>query len=585
MIGVAERWRSLAGGTATLLRRFPLPLAAGLVGAIAGGIFARDGLATDDGEVAWRVLLVAWLGIPLFLTSSLVGSRRGRAWTVIMSATVVLLLAVCYAGLRGRDDWTKIRFALFALAAHAMLAVTPLACTPRGDFRPFNLMLFARTTLGLALTQLLFAGLSFALKAVEHLFDVQISDRVYPQLWFALMGVFNTAYVLAGIPADWERLEGRVATPLPLEVLARFGLLPLSVLYLAILYVYSVKILVVHQWPRGWVSAPIIVFAAIGMLTVLLLDPERLARGRVARAYGRGFFVALMPLVVLLFLAISRRVFEYGLTEERCLVYAVAVFLAVIAPYFVLSRTRHLWAIPLVLALLSMTTAVGPLSARSLAVRSQTARLRGLLERNGLLVQGALTRGQHAIPDRDEREIAATLSYLETRQALAPVLAWHPSMPCSNCNTFARATTAQELTDALGLSYRPWHGDERMSHLSAPIPEVLDPTGFTVVFPAISCSRNGLCSHDYTWRLSLNDTTLNAADQNHTIDIPLAPLEQIAQASGDQGLRIKEPLIREGYIKGAHYRLYISSITFHHTDEDAPPQITYLTGVLLLHPN
>ena len=331
-------------------------------------------------DVLAHVLFTSWLGVSLFLAAALAG-ERGAPGRALLSLVAAAALADCYASLGGHaDQWTAIRFALFIVAAHALLALAPLAGgAPRGDFRAFNLMLFSRTALALLLTHVLVAGLAFALAAVEHLFDVKVPESRYPQLWFALLGVFNTAYVLAGIPRDWDRLEGRFPTPRALDVLARLVLLPLSALYLAILYVYSVKIIVVHEWPRGWVSAPIIVFAAVGLLTVLLLEPGRLTASRLVRSYGRGFFVALLPLVVLLFLAIARRTNEYGLTEERCILYAIAAFLAVVAPYFVLSRARNLAFIPLVLAAIALLAAVGPLSARSLSVRSQTARARVLL--------------------------------------------------------------------------------------------------------------------------------------------------------------------------------------------------------------
>jgi hypothetical protein len=594
MIAVAGRLKDLGGRVAAAVRRFPLPLATGAAGAITGCLFvSTHRYGAEDG--ALRVLMTCWLGVALFLAAALVGARR-RAAGWALSAVAAALLCACYAGLGGNDEWTFIRFALFLLAAHALLALAPLWGSPRGDFRPFNLMLFARTALALLLTHVLYAGLCFALQAVEHLFDLRVPSQLYGQLWFVLLGVFNTAYVLAGIPDDWDRLEGRFPTPRALDVLARLVLLPLSVLYLAILYVYSVKILVVHQWPRGWVSAPIIVFAAIGMLTVLLLDADRLAQSRLARAYCRGFFVALLPLVVLLFLAISRRAFEYGLTEERCLVYAIAVFLAVIAPYFVLSRARNLWAIPLVLAGIAVLTAVGPLSARSLAVRSQTGRLEKLLVRNHRLEHGVLAHGRQSVSRKDEHEIGAALDYLEKRHALGPVLAWRPTKrDCSACAPLAEATSARDLLTALGLHYRPWRDYDEVvtsTSISAPLPDVIEAEGFEVVLPSLNCSGGGdNCRMNQlkpvrNWAVELEKDALLVTDPRHAkTRIPLADLEHAAKEdTDDDGNTQRVPLVRDGRGATVRYRLYVGSAVFDHGEEngDSPGRVTSLSGVLLL---
>jgi hypothetical protein len=591
MVSSGGWWRGLAGGIVAAVRRFPLPLAAGAVGAVAGVVTMSHSYAAEN-ETAVRVLLTAWLGLSLSLTAALVG-QRGPGRTGLLSAAAAVLLAGCYAGLGGHEDWVYIRFALFLLAAHALLALAPLArAAPRGDFRPFNLMLFARTALALLLTHVLWAGLCFALAAVEHLFDLKVPDRLYPQLWFVLMGVFNTAYVLAGIPGDWDQLEGHFPTPRPLDLLARHVLLPLSLLYLAILYVYSVKIVVVHQWPRGWVSAPIIVFAAIGLLTVLLLEPGRLTGNRLVRAYCRGFFVALLPLVVLLFLAITRRAVEYGLTEERCLVYAIAVYLAIIGPTFVLSRARSLAAIPLILAGMAVVTAVGPLSARSLAVRSQTARLRGLLETNDRLVHGVLARSTRTVPPRDENEIGAALRYLESRHALGPVLAWRPaSAACSGCQALATAESPQQLATALGIPYRTYAGYdnvEGVTRFGASPSEVVETTGFDLVFPSLRCrDEQGECllnsgASSPTWVVQFEGAVLVLyRDLREVARVPLADIEpEITKMPTDAP---RKPIIREGSWKGSgRYRLVISTIVLTHGDNGGPVRVTELGGVLLL---
>jgi hypothetical protein len=594
MSGFAGRAAGFAGQVGAGVRRFPLPLVAGVVGAAAGVALASKHLHGGAEDLLVRVLLTSWLGVALFLAAALAG-ERGAPGRALLSLVAAGALAGCFASLGGRnDEWTFIRFSLFIVSAHGLLALAPLAGgAPRGDFRAFNLMLFSRTALALLLTHVLVAGLCFALAAVEHLFDVKVPESLYPQVWFAVLGVFNTAYVLAGVPRDWDRLEGRFPTPRALDVLARHILLPLSGLYLAILYVYSVKIIVAHEWPRGWVSAPIIVFAAVGLLTVLLLEPGRLTGSRLVRAYCRGFFVALLPLVLLLFLAVGRRTTEYGLTEERCILYAIAAFLAIVAPYFVLSRGRNLAVIPLVLAVIALVTAVGPLSARSLSVRSQTARARALLIKHHRLAHGVLARATTSVPRKDEHELSAALFYLESRDEFGRVLAWRPANDaCSGCKGLATAASPRDLVLALGLHYRPWDRDDRTDErlsVWAPLPNAVESTGFDVVLPSLNCWGAERCQgaddgEKDGWRARLDGLSLVVVQRgNEIVRIPLARLERYATAGDDEeAARPAEPIVEEGSVKSARYRLHVRSIVFERAEDGGPLKVASLDGLLLL---
>jgi hypothetical protein len=602
----ASRLRALGASVGAGVRRFPLALAAGLVGAIAGVVVI--GRPHGDHALARTVLLTCWLGVSGFLALALAAERAtaGRAarfgWPV--AGPVVLAGAFSVLWRHHEDEWLFIRFALWLVVAHALIALAPLAGRrPRGDFRAFNLMLFSRTALALLLTHVLCAGLCFALMAVKQLFDVPVPNDVYPKVWFVLMGVFNTAYVLAGIPRDWDRLGDTPRSPVALDVLARLVLLPLSVLYLAILYVYSAKIIVVREWPRGWVSAPVIVFAAVGLLTVLLLGPERQAASRAVRAYCRGFFFALLPLVVLLFLAISRRALEYGLTEERGLVYAIALYLAIVGPYFVLSRARHLAVIPLALAAIALLASAGPLSVRTLSVRSQTARVRGLLERHHRLEGGVLVRapeGAAAVPPKDEAEISGALRYLESRDELGRVRAWlSADKGCERCVRFTYADPSDsQLVEALGMTYRPWGyevGGVRDVVPYETLEADLPTKGYDWHVTLAQCGTTEPCRRgwraseagaDQRFSVALEGDALRVEHDGRRLGtIQLAPLtQQLAHLPADQRRRLApRDMTLEGAWRpgGGGYLLRIHRLTVA-PEEEAGPVVKGLEGELLV---
>lgn len=569
MDGVASWGRQIGPRTWAGVRRFPLALAAAVTGSAAGCVMLASHARQDEAPLT--LLLASWLGVALTLTAALVAERAGtRARKLALHALAIVGVAACFAGLRHQsEDWLFMRFFAWLLAAHALLALAPLPS--RGDFREFNLLLFARTTTALVFTHVLFVGIAIAMEATKRLFDVRIEEHRFGQLWLVLMGVVNTAYVLAGIPRDWDRLRGRIEPPKVVDALARHALLPLSGLYLVLLYAYSVKIVIVRDWPRGWVSVPIIAFAVVGLLTVLLLDPERRATSRFARAYCRGFFFALLPLVVLLVLAVYRRTSQYGLTEARVALYAIAAFLAMVGAIFVLAREPKLPAIPAVLAALAIVLSVGPLSARSLSVQSQLGRLREALIATGRLDGGGLVRATGTPAADQEARIGSVLAFLERRGAMARVLAWRSRDPqrCPACASLPASPTPVQVATALGLTYRPWAGavesdDETTLYVDEEA-GVVDVAGFDWVIPELSCwSSRERCTepHLRRWDVRLGDAELIIERDGRRVGaIPLTAMVDRAASTPQTEGKVSASVLRvEGEWAGGRYRLALTRL-------------------------
>ena len=564
-LGIWTRVKRAPQAVGVVTRRFPLPVAAGALGAVAGAIMLHPSISSDARDSAGVALMACWMGVSLLLAATLfVERQRGwtpteplvgpRRWLVRLAPVVALaLVGMAFVGLHDQPlEWRVIRFALWMLAVHGLVAIAPVLPAPddagrsrAGDFRAFNVLLFTRAFSGLVLTHVLLGGLAFALLALQKLFDVHVADWVFKGLWFVLLGVGNTFYVLAGIPARWDRLAGSLRSPPLLDALARYVLLPLSALYLVILYAYSARLIWLHDWPRGWVAAPVIVFAAMGLLTVSLFGPDGERGAPLVRAYCKAFFVALCPLVVLLLLAIERRTREYGLTEARCLVYAVALFLGFLGPYFVFSRRKRLATIPIALAVIALASSVGPLSAASLSLRSQTGRLRELFARTHLL-EGPLASGiVHPIAARDERQLNAILTFLEARQRM-DVVATLGGPRCAPCAEWRAVwPTPGSVMAALGLHYRRWDdlADDDTTYSTAATGAVAT-TGFDWLVDVI-CS-GGTCTirGDQTeWSLGLDPDGLGVAKSGELLGrVPLAELVAKARAAAGAGPPRELPL-------------------------------------------
>jgi hypothetical protein len=184
-------------------------------------------------------------------------------------------------------------------------------------------------------------------------------------------------------------------------------------MYLAIPYAYVAKIALARAWPEGTVGYLVSGFAALGILTLLLVDPLRDAPSRPwVRTFARAFYPALLPLVVLLLLATWRRIDEYGVTERRYFLLTFGLWLGAMAGYFGVARGRDVRVVPITLCVGILATIAGPWGAYEVSRRDQLDRLTRLLTERRLLADARLVRATSPVDRATRGEISSILDYL-----------------------------------------------------------------------------------------------------------------------------------------------------------------------------
>lgn len=191
------------------------------------------------------------------------------------------------------------------------------------------------------------------------------------------------------MPVHVPELEQSHTYPKGLKVFTQFVLLPLVTLYLVILYLYFGKIVLQWEWPQGWVSVLVLCFSIAGVLSLLLIHPIRFEAGNAwMRTFFRWFYRALFPLIILLILTIWRRVSEYGITEPRYVVLALALWLFCTALYFLLSSQKNIKFIPVTLSLVALIMAFGPFNAFQVSAWSRQTGWRNCCSRASCWLTG-----------------------------------------------------------------------------------------------------------------------------------------------------------------------------------------------------
>ncbi|MEK7668571.1 MAG: DUF4153 domain-containing protein, partial [Gemmatimonadota bacterium] len=341
------------------------------------------------------------------------------------------------------------RFVQLAVLFHLLVVILPFA--RRGlpnAFWQFSRILLERGVLAAAFSATLWLGLILALLAADKLFGVDVPPTGYGRLWAVVAFVFSAWFFLGGVPEDVEALEARRDYPAVIRVFAQYLLVPLVSAYLVILTLYLGKVVVTWDWPSGWIGYLVSGVAGTGIFALLLVHPAGEDGGqRWVATFTRQFWIAILPSIGMLWLALYQRVHQYGLTEPRYFLIVLSIWLAALAAYYGATRSRNIAIIPASLAIVALVTLAGPWGGYAMSQASQVGRLRAALTRNGMLADGTLRRAAREVGAADRAEVSGTVRYLVAVHGTDAIAPWFPD------------TTARRAVVAAGVNGR-LHGDQ-----------------------------------------------------------------------------------------------------------------------------
>ena len=231
--------------------------------------------------------------------------------------------------------------------------------------------------LATAVWLLVFGLVAAILFTIKTLFNVEFSDSFYEHFYTSL-GIFTLP--LFFLVFQQRQAKSEMTLNRIFEILVNFVLAPALMIFTVLLYAYVVQIIFEGVLPKGML-ANITLPYLLGGLGVYAL------RSICAKARWETFFkfypyLAIVP-IVLLWLAIDRRISAYAWTEQR--IYLVALATAITIAYAILivpkARQYRLISGVVMVAIFAMTWVVKP---QEIAYQSQTARFQQLLKKLNL---------------------------------------------------------------------------------------------------------------------------------------------------------------------------------------------------------
>jgi hypothetical protein len=404
--------------------RFPVTLTWAVLGT-AYSIWLIEVAENLDNDIVFKhmkILMTFILGLSWYTGTHLIveyfkkKKNRDYRWLFFITSGLLLLYYILLPDTK--DAFENIivayRYVVYLVAGHLFAIAAPVIFVP--DNNAFWLYLKNQSIaliIALVFSVVFYVGISIALASLEFLFDFDIHGRTYFKFFAFSSGMVNTWVYLAYLPENpWEKAEIRY--PEILEVFAKYILIPLLGLYFVIVYAYTLKIIFNWDLPRGGVSWMVTGFSVFGYIIYLIIYPEiKHSASALIRWFHPWFFIALLPMLMLLFVAIGKRISDYGLTENRFYVVLLGIWLTGITLYFLINRTKKIKYLFSTLIVMLFLSVLGPWNAFSLSIQSQSSKFKQLYENLKAL---NFTGQQDQV-----RSFLSTFQYLYERNAMEQI--------------------------------------------------------------------------------------------------------------------------------------------------------------------
>lgn len=398
-------------------RRFPLPVFFSILTTVLLIIEVENFSFFNNSPLLVKSIFISILGFSFTLVSTLYIEKSENKDKIKFLAQLIVLTLIAYLFMTLPSRFREtdyITFATFLAASFfALMFVYTRNENDESYFGVYNITLFMRGFISFVYSVILFAGLASALFAVQKLFfNKSFHEELYGDFWVVIISFFAPLHFMSGLPDREKSVTEDFLYPKPLKILLQYILIPLVSLYLIILYSYTVKIILTQNWPEGIVSYLILSYSLVGIVAVILLSPlKNDEMFKWINTFTKYFFRALLPLIIVLFMAIMERISEYGITEKRYFIFVLSLWLAGITLYMVLSKVKNLKLLPITLSVLSVLALFGPWSCFSVSKYSQLSILEDLLVKNKILEGSEIKKTTEEIPFEDRKSISSIISY------------------------------------------------------------------------------------------------------------------------------------------------------------------------------
>ncbi len=416
--------KKLIKGLYMSLKRFPLAILFSTATTVIAVILVNNHFfySTNTIDVLQRIAMSLALGFPLFISLKLLFERIDNYKEItkygIQLLGGVLLLLYYFFLLKELNMVPVIRFIALNLALYLTVLMVHYFYR-RNNFELYNVQIFKRIFITAIYSAVLYSGLAAIIFTLNKLLGLPVSSELYITILLIVAGIFAPIFLLAGVPLYHQKFS-LDDYPGFLKILLLYIVIPIISVYTAILYLYFIKILVTWQWPQGLVAHLVLWYSVVSLIVIFFISPLT-KKNNWLNYFVFWFPKAILPLLLMMFLAIGIRINAYGVTENRYFVFLLGLWVFGVMIYYNLAKQKRNIVLPLSLAVIAVLSVFGPWSSFAVSINSQNNRLEEILNRNNMIKEERIIKKEGPIAKEDQKQIIAIITYFKNNHSLDDV--------------------------------------------------------------------------------------------------------------------------------------------------------------------
>ena len=257
-------------------------------------------------------------------------------------------------------------------------------------------------------------GVIAILASIKFLFNVTIQTAITISVGVVL-SFLCPCCAMALMPIDREAYDRPLIYNKFMKVVIQYILLPLVCIEAVVLYIFTLTILINWELPQGNVAYLVFSYAIAGTFVWYLLRPVfRSEPPSKLRFLEKGYFISLLPLLVLLFVGIFRRLHDYSLTSSRYIVLVGACWLTVVSVLMLLKKDRNVTPLLMSLPAIALLLLIGPWSLFSLPEKVQMHRFEKIATEYHLLENGKIVTPEKPLTREQNIQLSRSFDFFDT---------------------------------------------------------------------------------------------------------------------------------------------------------------------------
>ena len=334
-------------------------------------------------------------------------------WLVrgIYSFITLVLSIIFYVDYLQTNDYNNFKF--WALIPISIILFVLIPILNRENKEKYLQSEFSDFVITYIFAAVLFVGIAIVLTTISYLFFSSNNDfffRLTTYFFWFIAEVFGASLFLSLLKKTDDDLEN-YKFPSIFNLLIKFVIIPLIVIYTGILYIYMAKAVISMQLPKGLISHLVLWYTAFSVIIIILITPFT-QKDKFLGNFKKYFPYFSIPLIFASLFALFQRIYQYGITEKRYYVLILIFWLLFCMILFI--RKMNITGIFISLIACVVIAVYTPFSAKSVSNFSQKERLKRMLVKYGALKDGKISKITQKLTNRQGNHIHTTIQYISS---------------------------------------------------------------------------------------------------------------------------------------------------------------------------